>query len=107
MYDITQASYKVAWRVARCEVCLAEELIIPAALDMLQCIGSDDIVKKIESIPLSNTTIARLIMELSNDILDQLIEEIKIALQFDESTDISDLSQLMVFSRFKLDTEIV
>ena len=58
----------------------------------------DEISKK----PLSNDTVSRRISEISNDQLQQLITWLKnspkVAIQLDETTDISNLAQLLVLS---------
>ncbi|XP_022162439.1 zinc finger BED domain-containing protein 5-like [Myzus persicae] len=62
--------------------------------------------KEIIKIPLSDSTISRRIINISEDIEEQVIEVIKsgelFALQVDESTDISGKAQLMAFIRFIL-----
>ena len=59
---------------------------------------------KLKQISLSNNTIGRRINEMSTDILDQIILKIEcseiFAIQLDESTNVSDLTQLMVFERY-------
>ena len=105
--DMNMASLHVAWRVARCKKAhtIAEDLIKPAAIDMVKCIGGDEIVKKLQMIPLSNNTIQRRISMISEDICNQVIECIKqsgfFSLQLDESTDCSDAAQLLVYSRYQ------
>ncbi|XP_060855494.1 protein FAM200C-like [Metopolophium dirhodum] len=58
--------------------------------------------KKIEAIPLSNDTINSRISDMSTNILEQVIWELDstpfpFSMQLDESTDISQCSQLLVF----------
>lgn len=60
---------------------------------------------KLSQIPLSNDTISNRINKISDDILAQILSDLisspaKFSLQLDESTDISNLSQLAVFVRY-------
>ena len=60
--------------------------------------------KKLELVPLSNIVIHNRIGDLSDDILDQVISDVKsnslkISLQLDESTDVSNCSQLIALVR--------
>jgi hypothetical protein len=54
-------------------------------------------VTRLKSISLSNSTMSRRIGEMADDVRDQLIQKIKerdfIAIQFDESIDVSNLAQ--------------
>jgi len=61
--------------------------------------------KALESVPLSNDTIQSRITDISANILKQVIEELKtspfpFSMQLDESSDISNCCQLLVFVRY-------
>lgn len=61
--------------------------------------------KKIEVVPLSNDTLHSRISDMSTNILEQVISELNLttfsfSMQLDESTDISQCSQLLVFVRY-------
>jgi len=61
--------------------------------------------KKIEVVPLSNDTIHSRISDMSTNILEQIIAELdsttfSLSMQLDESTDISQCIQLLVFVRY-------
>ena len=106
------ASYKVAYRVAKTGKphTIAENLILPAAVDMVEIMVSKQEANKLKNIPLSDNTISRRINDMANDIQEQ-IEKLKnsqhFALQFDESTDVSDCAQFVVFVRFEADEIIM
>lgn len=76
-----------------------------APVDMVEIMVSKQEANKIKNIPLSDNTISRRINDMANDIQVQLIEKLKnsqhLALQFDESTDVSDCAQFVVFVRFE------
>lgn len=71
---------------------------------MVSTILGDAAVKKIQTIPLSDNTINRRIQEMSGDIKEQVVAAIKesgkFSLQLDESTDVSDDAQLLVYVRY-------
>jgi hypothetical protein len=71
------ASYKVADRVAKCKKfhTIAEELILPAALDMVNIMISESAGKLLSKALLSNNTISRRIQHEAEDLNDQLIEK--------------------------------
>jgi hypothetical protein len=65
----------------------------------------------INSIFLSNNTVSYRIGDMASDILNQIISEIKnspfkFAIQLDDSTDIANLPQLIVFERYFNNTVI-
>ena len=55
------ASYKAAYRVARCKKphTFAEELILSAATDLVGIMTGDNAAKKLKNVSLSNNTICR------------------------------------------------
>ena len=72
---------------------------------MVRCVFGDESVKKLNSISLSNNTVQRRIEKMSVDILQQVIRDIcrsesGFAIQLDESTDVTDYAQLLIFVRY-------
>ena len=68
--------------------------------------------KRIDSVLLSDDTVHNRIADIPNDILSQLIAQIhdspcRISLQFDETTDIKSISQLVAYVRFVKENSIV
>nr|XP_055067936.1 zinc finger BED domain-containing protein 5-like [Misgurnus anguillicaudatus] len=85
------ASFKVAHRIAQCKKphTIAEQLILPSAIDMVSIMLDETSAAKLKAIPLSNDTVARRIRDISDDLEDQLIEKLRdtrFALQVDEAT---------------------
>ncbi|XP_048344945.1 protein ZBED8-like isoform X2 [Sphaerodactylus townsendi] len=104
-----EASYLVALRIARAMKphTITEDLLLPAAKDIVRVMIGDEFVTKLSAISLSNDTVRRTIDDMSADILDQVIQEIKSAplpifsIQLlDESTDVANCSQLLVYVRY-------
>ena len=64
---------------------------------------------KLQRVALSNDTVTRRIIEMSDDIECQMLEKIKASyysIQLDESTDISNAALLLVFVRYCADGKI-
>uniref|UniRef100_A0A673KXC9 HAT C-terminal dimerisation domain-containing protein n=1 Tax=Sinocyclocheilus rhinocerous TaxID=307959 RepID=A0A673KXC9_9TELE len=107
-----KASYMVAAHVARSKKAftIAKELILPSAVDRCRELLGDAAATKIQSIPLSDDTVARRNVDMSDDIECQLVERIKaspyFAIQLDESTDISKVTLLLVFVRYCTDSNL-
>ncbi|XP_040289892.1 protein ZBED8-like [Bufo bufo] len=103
-----EASYLVARRIARAMKphTIGEDLLLPAAKDIVRVMMGDEYVTKLNAISLSNDTVRRRLDDLSADILSQVVQEIKSAplpifsIQLDESTDMANCSQLLVFVRY-------
>ncbi|XP_039213888.1 zinc finger BED domain-containing protein 5-like [Crotalus tigris] len=76
-----EASYVVTLRIARAMKphTIAEELLLPAAKDIVRLMIGDEFVMKLSAVSLSNDTVHRRIDDMSADILDQVIQEIKSA----------------------------
>ncbi|XP_014389407.1 PREDICTED: LOW QUALITY PROTEIN: protein ZBED8-like [Myotis brandtii] len=103
-----EASYLVAPRMARAMKPhnFAEDLMLPAAKDIVRVMIGDKFLMKLSAISLSNDTVRRRIDDMSADIIDQVIQEIKssplpiFSIQLDESTDVANCSQLLVYMRY-------
>ena len=85
------ASFKVPYRIAKCKKLhiIAEELVLPAALDLVLTIIGESAAQKLKAVPLSNNTISRRIDKVSDDINDHLVAKMRgneFSLQLDEAT---------------------
>ena len=90
-----EASYRVAYRIAKEKKphTIGERLIKPCAMDMVELVCGVEQKRKLEKIALSNDTVRCRISDMSQDILNQVADEIlaskaKISIQLDESTDV-------------------
>ncbi|XP_051957444.1 protein ZBED8-like [Xyrauchen texanus] len=105
--SILTASYEVAYLIAKQGKphTIGETLIKPAVLKMANIMLGKVAEVKLSQIPLSNDTINDRIEDMSKDILAQVVADLisspaKFSLQLDETTDVSNLSQLAVFVRY-------
>lgn len=104
-----KASYLVSLRIAKEKKphTIGEKLILPCCKDIVTAMFGEESAKKLDTIPLSDNTVQRRISDISGDIKDQVINEIKaagaFAIQLDESTDIANMAQLLVFVRYVKD----
>ena len=85
------ASFKIEYRIAKCKkpYTIAEELVLPAALDLVSTMTGESVAQKLKAVPLSNNTICRRIDKISDDISDQLVAKMrgnKFSLLLDEAT---------------------
>jgi len=99
------ASYEVAEFIAlkSKSYVLAESAILPACQKMVKGMFGDKAEQEISKIPLSNNTIQRRIIDLSDNIEQNVMTKLnncQFATQIDESTDISNHAQLIAFVRF-------
>ncbi len=90
-----QASYEVAYLIAQAKKphTIGETLIKPAAIAISRAMHGDKLARELESVLLSNGTVARRISDMAQDIKCQLVHRVKkgkYALQLDESTDVSN-----------------
>ena len=100
------ASYAIALLVAKNKKphTIGETLIKPCILECARIVLNKDAISKLEQISMSNDTIKSRIVDMSNNIKHQVITKIQespmFTIQLDESTDVANLSQLMVFARY-------
>ncbi|XP_028666310.1 protein FAM200A-like [Erpetoichthys calabaricus] len=89
---------------------IAEDLILPAAMDMVREVLDQSAADKLKTIPLLNDTISRRIEEMSDNIKQQTIARIKasghFALKMDEFTDITNKAVLLVYVRHVWDRDL-
>ncbi|XP_077100002.1 SCAN domain-containing protein 3-like [Siphateles boraxobius] len=107
-----KASFLVAQRIVKCKKphTIAEELILPAAVDMCEIMLGTEAANKLKSIPLSDDTVSRRIGDLADDILSQLVGRLRcceFSLQLDESTDVASAAQLIALVRYPWDGSIL
>ncbi|CAN7945441.1 unnamed protein product [Ixodes hexagonus] len=98
------ASYKVAHRIAQSKKphTVGEELILPAAIDIVSAMLGESSAEQIRSVPLSDNTVARRICDMSEDTEDQLLEKLRdnrFTLQVDEATDSAKDCHLIAYIR--------
>ena len=101
-----RASLFVAWKIARAKAphTAGENLIKPAAVKIARIMCGDAVAKKLAMFPSSKDSIKRRIQELSDDVLQQTIASVKrstkFSLQLDETTNIGNDAQFIVFMRY-------
>ena len=91
-----RASYMVSLRIAQEKKPhnIAEKLIIPRCKDIIRCVDGCD-AEKVALIFHSNNTVHRRLVDMSDDVKQQVIAELKkapfgkFAIQFDESTNVA------------------
>ena len=96
-----EASYLVALRIAKAKRphTIADELLLPATKDIVRVMLGAEYANKLNTIYLSNNTFSRRIDDMSADIMEQVIKEMKSAplgiftIQLDESTDVANSKQ--------------
>jgi len=105
-----KASFLVSYRIAKClkPYTVGEELILPAAIEMCTEMINEKVANQLKNIPLSDTTVARRISLISNDLKLQLLSRLtgKFSLQLDESTDIANEAILLTYVRYFYNNKI-
>nr|XP_039257154.1 protein ZBED8-like [Styela clava] len=104
--DVVEASFEIAHMIAKQKKphSIGETLIKPSILKAASLVLGEASSKKLAKISLSDSTIKTRIDEIAHDIELQVIEKIKLspffAIQCDETTDVANLCQLLVYVRF-------
>ena len=86
---------------------IAEELILPCSIDMVEEVEGKEIAAKLKNIPLSDDTLKRRVYEMDENVEKQLISRINdsdyFSIQMDESTDVTNKALLLMFVRYCVD----
>ena len=102
-----EASYLVSLRIAQTSKphTIGESLILPAAKDIVTCLLGPNAAKKLDVVPLSDNTVSRRIQDLASEVKKILIQRIQkskfFAIQLDESIDVANFAQLMMYVRYE------
>ena len=107
-----RASYLTAQRIARSKKphTIGEELVLPAGVEICEVMIGKEAASTLKCIPLSNDTVRRRIEDMSCDIKSQLVTRLRtcpFSIQLDESTDVLNCVQLIVFVRYPWDGHFV
>lgn len=108
-----KASFLASYHIARAKKphTIGEDLILPATKDIVRELLGEEAARKIDTVPLSDNTVCRRISDMAEDVTEQLLEQVKdspcFALQLDESTDVANAAQLLVYVRFIRDGKFV
>ena len=80
---------------------IGEDLLMPVMKEVVKIIIGEKECKKLDAVYLSNNTVKRRIADMSNDVLQQIVHQVKkcplCSIQLDKSTDIAGLPQVSVF----------
>ena len=104
-----QCSYRASLRIAQAGKAhtIGEELCLPMAKEMTRIMCGKKMAKRLDIIPLSNNTVTRRIETMADDVKNTLIKRIKssryYSIQLDETTDVADLANLLVYVRYEYD----
>ena len=102
---VVEASYEFAMLIAKRKKShnIGETLIKPSVLRAAELVLGKDSANKLSQISLSNNTIKERIDEISQDIKDQVLDQVRapvFAIQLDETTDVAQCSQLLMYACF-------
>ncbi|GFV52049.1 zinc finger BED domain-containing protein 5 [Trichonephila clavipes] len=90
---------------ARCKKphTIAEELILPAAIEIVETMFGENFAKELQSIPLSNDTVSHRIDDIAEDVEQQLFGKLRdklFSIQLDEATDSNKDAHFIAYVRF-------
>ena len=103
---IVKASYEVSYKIAREKKphTIGETLVKPCMLQCVKLVLGEAAHNKMTQISLSNNTIRSRINDMAESIKNQVVQKVRgsqfFSIQLDESTDVANLSQLLVFVRY-------
>ena len=105
-----EASYLVSLRIAQTSKLHKIGESLPAAKDIVTCLLGPNAAKKLDVVPFSDNTVSRRIQDLASEVKKILIQRIQkskfFAIQLDESTDVANFAQLMMYVRYEYEQAI-
>jgi hypothetical protein len=100
----------VSYRIAQKPHTIAETVVLPAAIDMVQTMFGGKCSQQLRNMALSNNTVSRQIADiLVSEEVEQLTEKLRnrrFSMQIDEATDCSGIVHLLAYVRYVEDTTI-
>lgn len=99
-----KASYAVSLELAKAKKPLSDgEMVKVCAVEMAKAFGDNNMAKNFETVSLSRRTVTRRIFDIHDHVeikLNKVMQDCKyFSLALDESTDVMDVSQLLIFAR--------
>ena len=100
---VLEASYRIAFHFAQAKKLhtIGQELIKLCLIEATTLVMGEEKANKLKEISLSNNIVKKWISEISQNILLQVVEEVRsstlFSLQLNESTDVSFCAQLLVY----------
>jgi hypothetical protein len=110
---LKKISYKISHEIAKNGFghCAGEKLVKKALIVASKKLCSEEVQEAFRRIPLSNNSVKRRIVEMSEDVENQVIQELQdteaFSLQTDESTDTGDVAELLTYVRYIRNGEII
>lgn len=103
-YNALHASYAISLELAKAKKPYTDGVVVKkCAVEMAKVFGDSKMAKHFDSVPASHQTVQRRVAEMGDQIQQKLSCEIEkccyFSLCIDESTDQSDVSQLLIFIR--------
>ncbi|KAI6651106.1 Zinc finger BED domain-containing protein 5-like [Oopsacas minuta] len=90
---------------------IGENLILPLTKQVVEIMLGQTQSKKLNVLSLSNDTVQKRIIDMSEDVLEQILQQLNdsvyYAIQLYESTEIASMPQLSVFIRYVSDCETI
>ena len=109
VYSSFVASYQIAKQKKPHSI--GKKLLMPVMKDVVKIMIGERKSKILNSVSLSAATVKRRILDMSHDVLEQIIGQVNTspfyAIQLDESTDIAGLPQLSLFIRYISNGEVL
>jgi zinc finger BED domain-containing protein 5/7/8/9 len=109
---LLKASYQISYQIAKAgkSHTIGADLIKPAIVNTVSTVLNQETAQKFEALPLSATTVKRRIIKISKYLESETVRKLLLsptfAMQLDESTDVANLAELLVYVRYVYNTTI-